>query len=138
MKNEVVEIPKKDGKLLVKRDERGRVVKGSVLNPTGKPIGLKNFETDFDDAVKEIAEEKGITIGEARNILFKKAYTEAEKGNFLYYRDIIDRLYGKVVEKTETKSANLNYNINADAKDLNKYDNIKDKYEEELNNALLE
>ena len=119
-------------------DERGRVVKGSVLNPAGKPIGLKNFETDFDDAVKEIAEEKGITIGEARNILFKKAYTEAEKGNFPYYRDIIDRLYGKVVEKTETKSANLNYNINADAKDLNKYDNIKDKYEEELNNALLE
>lgn len=77
------------------RDEKGRFPKGVSGNPDGKPPGTPNFKTDFDTAVKEIAELNNITESEAKQVLIKKAYAEAKGGNFPYYKDIMDRYYGK-------------------------------------------
>ena len=79
---------------------RGRPFKkGQSGNPLGKPAGLKNFETDFLEAVKKIADANKITRAEAMEILLRKAYSEAKNGQFNFYKDIMDRLYGKVAEK---------------------------------------
>ena len=65
-------------------------------NPSGRPVGTRNFQTDFDEVVEEIAKANNITNSEARKILIKKAYGEAKDGNFQYYKDITERVYGKV------------------------------------------
>jgi DNA-directed RNA polymerase specialized sigma subunit len=77
----------------------GRFVKG---NPGGgRPKGTRNFETDFDEAVEEIAKENGMTKSEARKLLLKVAFRQAKDGNFNFYKDIHDRIYGKAPEKIE-------------------------------------
>jgi hypothetical protein len=77
----------------------GRFVKG---NP-GKPIGAKSFATDFDEVVEEIAKANNITQSEARKILLKSAYKEAKDGNFNFYKDIVDRYYGKAPDNLDIK-----------------------------------
>ena len=83
-----------DSKELVQRNENGQLLPGSILNPAGRPLGTRNFITDFDEAVGEIAEEEGITLSEAKKTLIKKAYSLAKEGNFPFYKDIVDRYYG--------------------------------------------
>lgn len=85
------------------RNEKGQIVSGTP-NPNGRPKGSKNFETDFLEAVGKIAEANNITRVEAMEILLRKAYSEAKNGQFNFYQDIMNRLYGKVVEKTDITS----------------------------------
>ncbi len=75
------------GKPFVKNDPR--------INKEGRPEGSKNFSSLMDEMVKEIAIERKISEAEVWGILIKKGYTEAEKGNYLYFRDILDRYFGK-------------------------------------------
>ena len=75
--------------------------KGQSGNPAGRPLGSRNFTTDFDEAVEEIAKANGITISEARKILFKVAYSQAKDANFPFYKDIMDRYYGKALENVD-------------------------------------
>ena len=71
------------------------------INREGRPVGSKNFTTDFDEVVDEIAKQNNITASEARKILLKKAFAEAKNGNFQYYQDICNRYYGKIKNEVE-------------------------------------
>jgi len=75
--------------------------KGQSGNPKGRPLGSKNFTTDFDEVVEEIAKLNNISPSEARKILLKKAYLEAKEGSFPFYKDIQDRYYGKAPESID-------------------------------------
>ena len=88
----------------LERDEKGRLLPGrESLNPLGKPLGTKSFTTDFDEVVEELAKENKMTKSEVRKILLKKAFAEAKNGNFNFYKDTLDRYYGKPVERIETE-----------------------------------
>ena len=89
------ERPVNNGEEIVQRNEKGQLLPGSVLNPEGKPPGTRNFSTDFDEVVEEIAKLNKITKSEARKVLLKVAYMNAKDGNFNFWKDIHDRLYGK-------------------------------------------
>ena len=67
----------------------------SRCNRDGRPKGTKNFETDFDEAVEEIAKENNMTRSEARKLLLKVAFKQAKDGNYSFYKDIHDRIYGQ-------------------------------------------
>jgi len=84
----------------IKRDEKGLFLEGTAPGP-GRTGGLRDFNTDFNEAVEEIAKEEGITFSEARKVLLKVAYKQAEAGNYNFYKDIIDRKYGAVKQKFE-------------------------------------
>ena len=71
------------------------------INRNGRPQGHRDFNTDFDEAVDDIAKEEGITRSEARKALFKVAYHQAKAGNYNFYKDVTDRRYGTAVNKTE-------------------------------------
>lgn len=58
------------------------------------------YKQKWDKAVTQVAKEKGITKDEADMELFKVAYEQALKGNFQFFKDAMDRVYGPV--KTET------------------------------------
>jgi len=87
-------LPNSNGKKSVYNDSKtGQFVEG---NPGGgRPLGSKNFATDFDEVVEEIAKANNISTSDARKILIKKAYSEAKSGQFPFYKDIMDRYYGK-------------------------------------------
>lgn len=86
-------------KTRIKQDTRFKP--GQSGNPAGRPKGSKNFETDFDEAVEEIAKESGITRSEARKLLLKVAFKNAKEGNYSFYKDIHDRIYGQATAKNE-------------------------------------
>ena len=71
------------------------------INRKGKKVGVRDFSTDFDIAVAEIAEEEGITKSEARVALLKVAYKQSKAANFRFFKDVHDRVYGKAIERTE-------------------------------------
>ena len=84
------------------RDENGRLLPNQAsLNPNGRPKGSRDFATDFDEAVEEIAKENNMTKSEVRKLLFKVAYKEAKNGNYSFYKDIHDRVYGTATNKTD-------------------------------------
>lgn len=86
----------------VVRDENGRFVKGTERHPdAGKKLGTRDFATDFDEVVEEIAKENGITKSQARKHLLKVAYKNAKEGNYSFYKDIHDRVYGQPRNHTD-------------------------------------
>lgn len=91
---------KTENRPLFKRDERGLFLEGTAAGP-GRTVGLRDFNTDFDEAVEELAKEDGITLSEARKILLKVAYKAAKAGSYPFYKDTIDRRYGAVKQKTD-------------------------------------
>ena len=83
-----------------KDPKTGRFLPG---NPGGgRPVGSRDFATDFDEVVEEIAEENGITKSQARKHLLKVAYKNAKEGNYSFYKDIHDRVYGQATQKSES------------------------------------
>ena len=85
---ENIEITAKTDKHLFQKGDDPR------RNLNGRPAGTRNFETDFDEAVDEIAKENGMTRSEARKLLLKVAFKNAKEGNYSFYKDIHDRIYG--------------------------------------------
>ncbi len=79
--------------------------KGQSGNPSGRPEGVKNFKTVFEEAVKKIAKEKSLKECEVEIDLVIKAIASARGGNFNYYKDIFDRVYGKASEKIDLTTA---------------------------------
>ena len=69
---------------------------GQAGNPQGR---RKSFAILFDKAIKKIAEEEDISKLDVEIALVRKAVTEAKKGNFNFYKDIIDRVHGKPKER---------------------------------------
>ena len=101
-------------------------------NPEGRPVGSKNFETDFDEAVAEIAKENNMTRSEARKLHLKVAFKQAKDGNYSFYKDIHDRIYGQARNTSDIK---LSIGERAANKDLDK---LLDYAENEKNNSLPE
>ena len=83
------------------RDKEGRFLEGVSGNPAGRPEGTKNFSTLFKKAIEKIAKEDETTELDAEKELVLKAYREAKKGNFNFYRDLMDRNYGRPKETHE-------------------------------------
>ena len=61
----------------------------------GRPKGSNDFKTDFNAAVKKLAEKRGITLGEAREMLLQKGFLEAKGGDFKFWEYIHSQIYGK-------------------------------------------
>lgn len=61
----------------------------------GRPPGQKNYAVIYREALIKIGEQTGIEPDELERSLVTKAFTEARKGNFRFYQDLMDRLHGK-------------------------------------------
>lgn len=103
--NKTIE-PIEIGKKLV-RDENGRFVNGHADCGAGRPAGTKNFSTLFENAIKKLGDSEKIDVDSAEARLLIRAFKEAEKGNFNFYKDIIDRIYGKPKDIVDVESGSL-------------------------------
>jgi len=86
------------------RNEKGQFVKGEYEGGPGKPVGTKSFSTLMDEAVKEIAKMNKISVGEVWQVLIKRGYSEAKDGNYMFYKDLLDRYYGKAQDSVDITS----------------------------------
>jgi uncharacterized protein YdbL (DUF1318 family) len=87
--------PDNTGKKQVKRNKKGQFVPGSSGNYKGRPEGSENFKTKWENFLKKIAEQNELNLTEIEEQLFMIAYIRAKSGNYAFWRDIHDRLYGK-------------------------------------------
>ena len=81
--------------MMVKRDERGRILSGSVLNPIGKPKGVRHLSTLLLEKLSEAS--KSGSVAE-EDIIIQKVIEMAKKGNMRAIELIWDRMEGKSLQ----------------------------------------
>lgn len=102
-----------NSKIIVKRNEKGQLLPGEVLNPNGKPLGTKHLSTQLREMLFEKPEGSDNTHGTLLNKrVLKKAITD---GDMRAIELVYDRVEGKLVETNQ--NINLNANINVDNAD---------------------
>jgi hypothetical protein len=79
----------------------GQLHKGVVLNPNGRPKGAKNFKTIFFKALKKLAETNDKKAEELFIEIISKGISNARNGDYKFYKDILDRVYGKPQESID-------------------------------------
>jgi hypothetical protein len=71
----------------------------------GRPKGARNFKTIFREAARAVAE--ALKLGKEPDAVLleivKRGIAQALKGNYSFYKDILDRLYGQAKQTIETE-----------------------------------
>ena len=71
-------------------------------NP-GRPKGTLNFSTKWKIFINKIAEQNELKPGDIEDQLMMVAFNRAKSGDFSFWRDIHDRVYGKAVQPLEVE-----------------------------------
>lgn len=79
-------------------DKNGKFRKGNPGGP-GRPKG-RSYAMLYADALRDYAEMNGKTPDEIENIIVKVALKKSIDGDYQFYRDTMDRLYGKPLQET--------------------------------------
>ena len=79
--------------------------KGQSGNPRGHPLGMPNYSTMRTRAIRLLGKQSGKTSLEIEDEINAVALLEARKGNFQFYKDDKDRVYGQATHKTEVTGA---------------------------------
>lgn len=84
---------------VVQRDPvTGRILPGASLNPAGRPPGTENFKTIFEKALKHVAQVNGKDPEALYIEIISKGIQQARKGDFRFFKDLMDRVHGKAKE----------------------------------------
>ena len=83
-------------------DDNGKFKKGNPGGP-GRPKG-RSYATLYADALRDYAELNGKTPEEIENLIVKVALKKATEGDYQFYKDTMDRLHGKALQKTDITS----------------------------------
>lgn len=74
---------------------------GQSGNPNGRPKGQRDYATIYREALIKLATLNDKTEEEIENEILSNALLSARKGDYRFYKDILDRLYGTPVSRTE-------------------------------------
>ena len=86
----------------IKRDEKGKFVRGTKPKPgPGRTKGVLDFDTYFKKAVKKVAKKLKLKPKDVDVEIVIRGISEALGGNYNFWKDIIERRYGKVKDKLE-------------------------------------
>lgn len=87
------DFPKKKKKLYGVQFKKG--VSGNLEGRPKGSVSAKTFSKTFDKAINKIAQSGKIKLDDPEVELVTKGIIEALKGNYQFWKDIMDRLYGK-------------------------------------------
>lgn len=73
-------------------------------NYDGRPPETLNFKTKWLIFIDKIAKQNGITADEVDEQLLRVAYKQMQQGDYRYWKDIQDRVYGTAVNNTDLTS----------------------------------
>lgn len=74
----------------------------------GRPKGRRNFSTIFYDALEKLAEKNGMEPDQLETEIVEKALLTARKGDHRFYKDLMDRLHGTPVHRTQMEDGEGN------------------------------
>ncbi len=77
---------------------------GQSGNPKGRPKGTTDFKTKFRKAIEALAEKNEITGDELELQIIQKGIASARKGDYKFYKDLFDRVYGKPQQNVDVVS----------------------------------
>ena len=84
------------------RDENGRLLPDQPsLNPQGRPLGSENFKTIFEKALKHLADANNKDPDVLYTEIVSNAIKSARGGDYRFYKDMLDRIYGTPTNKTD-------------------------------------
>jgi|SRR3989344_2464204 len=78
--------------------------KGESGNRNGRPKGQRNYSVICREALEKIANSNNMTAAELESIIIESGIERAIKGDFRFYKDVLDRLHGKPVQSTDVAS----------------------------------
>lgn len=70
----------------------------------GRPKGSRNRRTIQWEALRKIADSRNTTPEKIEEMILEVGLLKAMKGDYNFYRDYMDREYGKVTDKTDITS----------------------------------
>lgn len=79
----------------IARNEKGQLQKGVVLNPFGRPKGSEDFKTKWFKFIDKVAKSNNMTPEEIDEQLLAIGFKKAKEGDYNFYKDIHDRVYGR-------------------------------------------
>ena len=89
----------------IKRNKKdGTIAKGCSGNPLGKPVGTESFKTIFEKALKRLADVNNKKPDELYEEIVSNALKSARSGDYRFYKDLLDRIYGKPKESMDITS----------------------------------
>lgn len=77
---------------------------GQSGNPKGRRKGQRDYRTLFWIALEHIANQHDMTPEQVEEALHAAGLVKAIKGDFFFYKEISDRVYGKPVDKMDITS----------------------------------
>jgi hypothetical protein len=97
-------------------EENDKIVKQSYTDPVtgkfvkgnpggGRPQGSLDFKTKWFKFIEKVATQNDMTPEEIEQQLIAVGYKKAKEGDYAFYRDTFDRVYGKPINKTELTGA---------------------------------
>ena len=83
-------------------------VKGKSGNPAGRTKGQRDYATIYREALLKFAKQNKKSEEAIENEILVKALSSARKGDYRFYKDLLDRLYGTPTQtmRTEDKEGN--------------------------------
>lgn len=78
---------------------------GESGNPAGRPKGRRDYATVYKEALMKLAELNGKTPDELEVELLTNAIINARKGDYRFYKDVVDRMYGSAQQNIDVMSA---------------------------------
>ena len=100
----------------LKNLELGKWKKGESGNPKGKAKGQRDYATIYREALIKLAEKNNKTPEELEDEILSVGLLNARKGNYAFYKDVIDRTHGTALQKVETKNE-LKINLSDEEKE---------------------
>jgi hypothetical protein len=91
-----------------KIENNSRDVRLDNLTPggPGRPKGQKNYATLYKEALIKIAEKADMQPDDLELEIIQKGLLSARKGDYRFYKDLLDRLHGKPIQPSEV-TANI-------------------------------
>jgi hypothetical protein len=89
---------------LVCDPKTGRILPGKTLNPRGRPKGSEDFRLVFRRAIRQLAKVDGKDPDEIYVEIVAKGLQKAHKGDYRFYKDLLDRIHGKPQDRVDLTS----------------------------------
>lgn len=70
----------------------------------GRPQGQLNYATIYRNALIRLGKENNKTPDDIEEEMIANGALLARKGDYRFYKDVLDRIHGQAVQKTEVKS----------------------------------
>lgn len=84
--------------------------KGETANPNGRPLGQRNYATIYKEALIKLAKLNDKSPEELEEEIVSAGLLNARKGNYAFYKDVLDRLHGQATQKTDV-TGEVQFNI---------------------------